>query len=129
MRLGVIISMYEEYENTLENIKKIRNYNFPIILIQSKPKDPNKKINSNLVDYYKIFPDITGTGNLFTGDAAKTISHPLGRNLSHAFKTAKSFDIDWWIVILGDVKIENFNGKKLLIKCNTKIKPWESLEK
>ena len=51
MRLGVIISMYEEYENTLENIKKIRNYNFPIILIQSKPKDPNKKINSNLVDY------------------------------------------------------------------------------
>ena len=86
-----------------ENIKTIKNNNFPIILIQSKPKDTNKIINSNLVDYYKMFPDITGTGNLFTGDAAKTISHPLGRNLSHAFKTVKSFDADWWIVILGDV--------------------------
>jgi len=123
MKIGVIISMYEEYENTLENIKTIKKNNFPIILIQSKPKDPNKIINSNLVNYYKMFPDITGTGNLFTGDAAKTISHPLGRNLSHAFKTAISFDVDWWIVILGDVKIENFNGiKKIINKMKSKNK-------
>ena len=83
MKIGVIISMYEEYENILENIKTIKNNNFPIILIQSKPKDPDKIIDSTQVDYYKMFSDITGTGNLFTGDAAKTISHPLGRNLCH----------------------------------------------
>ena len=123
MKIGVIISMYEEYENILENIKTIKNNNFPIILIQSKPKDPNKIIDSTQVDYYKMFPDITGTGNLFTGDAAKTISHPLGRNLCHGFKTAKSFDVDWWIVILGDVKIINFGGiKKIINKMKSKSK-------
>ena len=92
-------------------------------MIQSKPKDPDKIIDSVQVDYYKMFPDITGTGNMFTGDAAKTISHPLGRNLCHGFKIAKSFDVDWWIVILGDIKISNFNGiKKIINKMKSKSK-------
>jgi hypothetical protein len=123
MKIGIIISMYEEYDIAMENIQTIKKNNFPIILIQSKPKNPDKIIDSTKVDYYKIFLDITGTGNLFTGDAAKTISHPLGRNLGHGFKTAKSFDVDWWIVILGDVKITNFNGiKKIINKMKSKSK-------
>jgi len=94
----------------MRNIHNINKNSLPLIVVQSDPKDPDKIINSNFVNYYKKFPDITGTGNLFTGDAAKTISHPLSRNLSHAFKIAKSFDVDWWIVLLGDVELYNFKG-------------------
>ena len=123
MKIGFIISMYEEYDNIIENIQIIKKYNFTIILIQSKPKEPKRIMNSDHVDYYKMFPDITGTGNLFTGNAAKTISHPLGRNLEHGFKITKSFDVDWWIVILGDVKITNFKGiKKIINKMKTENK-------
>jgi hypothetical protein len=123
MKIGIIISMYEEYENTLKNIKIINNNKLPIILIQSEPKDIHKNIDSDQVSYYKMFPDITGTGNLFTGDAAKTISHPLGRNISQGFNIAKSFDIDWWVIILGDVKITNFNGiKKIINKMKSENK-------
>ncbi len=115
MKIGAIISLYDEYDNTVKNIEILNKYSLPIIAIQSDPKNTNKIIDSNLVNYYKLFPDITGTGNLFTDIAEKTISHPLSRNLMHAFDNAKSFDVDWWIVLLGDVEISSLVGIKKII--------------
>jgi len=119
MKIGVIISVYNEFENTLKNIRIINDNSFPIIVIQSDPNDSNKIINSNLVSYYKLFHDITGSENLFTSDSERTISHPMSRNFSHAFTITKSFDVDWWITIIGDVEISNFNG---IIKIINKMK-------
>lgn len=119
MKIGVIISVYNEFENTMKNIRIFNDYSLPIIVIQSNPNNPNKIINCNLVSYYKLFPDITGTGNLFTNDDRRTISHPMSRNFSHAFTIAKSFDVDWWITIIGDVEISNLNG---IMKIINKMK-------
>lgn len=119
MQIGVIASVYNEYDNVMRNIREIKKNSLPIILVQSDPHDSTKIIDSNLVDYYKKFPDITGTGNLFTGEASKTISHPLSRNLSHAFNIAPSFDVDWWIIILGDVEFYNLKG---ILKIIDKMK-------
>jgi len=116
MKIGVIISVYNEFENTLKNIRIINDNSFPIIVIQSDPNDSNKIINSNLVSYYKLFHDITGSENLFTSDSERTISHPMSRNFSHAFTITKSFDVDWWITICGDVVINNFNGIEKIIQ-------------
>ena len=116
MKIGVIISLYAEYENTLKNINFLKANSLPVIVIQSEPPDKNKIIDVSLVDYYKKFPDIVGTENVFTDIAERTICHPLGRNLSHAFKIAKSFDVDWWIVILGDVELSSLEGITKIIK-------------
>jgi hypothetical protein len=115
VKIGVIISVYNEYENVMRNIRTINKNLFPIVLIQSDPNDLDKIIDSNLVNYYQMFPDIVGTENLFTEDAEKTISHPLSRNISHAFTVTSSFDADWWIVLLGDMKIHNFDGIEKII--------------
>lgn len=115
MKIGVIISLYDEFDSTIENINVINKHSFPNIIVQSDPNDPEKIINSNLVTHYKLFPDITGTGNLFTDVAEKTISHPLSRNLSYAFSKASDYDVDWWVVLLGDMKLFNFNGIQKII--------------
>ena len=119
MNIGIIISVYNEFENTMKNIRVLTDNSLPIIVIQSNPNDPNKIIDPNLVSYYKLFPDITGSGNLFTSDSKITISHPMSRNFSHAFTIAKSFDVDWWITIIGDVEISNLNG---IMKIINKMK-------
>lgn len=116
MKIGFIISVYNEYDTTMKNIHFLKESLLPIIVVQSEPNDPSKIIDSSLVDYYKKFPDIAGTVNVFTDNPEKTINHPLGRNLSHAFRTAKSFDVDWWIVILGDVKLFSLKGITKIIK-------------
>jgi len=123
VKIGVIISMYDEYDNVIKNIQNINKNSFPIIVVQSEPKDSDKIIDSNLVNYYKKFPDIMETGNIFTDDATKAICHPLSRNLSHAFKTANSFDVNWWIVLFGDVELYNFKGIiKIINKMNSQNK-------
>lgn len=123
MKLGVIISVYTEYENTMKNINLLKANSIPIIVVQSEPSNPEKIIDYSLVDYYKKFPDIAGTENVFTDIAERAISHPLGRNLSHAFRSAKSFDVDWWVVILGDVELTGLGGiKKIIQKMNSNHK-------
>ena len=123
MKIGVIISMYDEYDNVTRNIQNINKNLFPIIVVQSDPKDSEKIIDSNLVNYYKKFPDIMGTGNIFTDDASKAICHPISRNLNHAFNATNSFDVDWWIVLFGDVELYNFNGIiKIINKMNSQNK-------
>ena len=119
MKIGVIISVYNEFENTMKNIRVFNDYSLPIIVIQSDPNDPNKIIDSNIISYYRLFPDITGTRNLFTSDSKKTIAHPMSRNFNHAFTIAKSCDVDWWFTIVGDVEISNLNG---IMKIINKMK-------
>jgi len=116
MKIGVIISLYAEYENTLKNIHFLKKQSIPMIVVQSEPPDPKKIIDSKLVDHYKKFPDIAGTENIFTDIAEKTICHPLGRNLSYAFRTAQSYDVDWWIIILGDVELFGLEGINNIIE-------------
>lgn len=116
MKIGFIISMYNEYENVMKNIHFLKDNSVPIIVVQSDPNDQNKIIDSDLVDHYKKFPDLAGTSNIFTNDPKKTINHPLGRNLSYAFRTTQNFDVDWWIIILGDVEVFGLKGIIKIIK-------------
>jgi len=116
MKIGFIISVYTEYENTMKNIHFLNSESIPTIIVQSDPNDPDKIIDSNLVNHFKMFPDLAGTSNVFTDNPEKTINHPLGRNLSYGFRTAQSFDVDWWVVILGDVEISALKGIFKIIK-------------
>jgi len=117
MKISFIISVYNEFDNTMKNIHFLKKNSIPIIVVQSDPHDPKKIIDSKLVDYYKMYPDFVGTVNEFTSDSEKTISHPLGRNLSHGFKIAKSFDdVEWWVLILGDLELFGLQGITKIIK-------------
>ena len=55
MNFGLIISVYDEIDETIETIKTFKENQFPIIVIQSDPNNPKKTINPNSVNYYKLF--------------------------------------------------------------------------
>ena len=76
MKISFIISVYIEYDNTMKNIRFLKENSVPIIVVQSEPNDTSKIIDSSLVDYYKKFPDIAGTVNVFTDNPEKSINHP-----------------------------------------------------
>jgi hypothetical protein len=121
MKIGFIISMYDEYENVNKNIEKLKD-NHPIIVVQSDPKADDLKLNNNLVDHYKILSDLASTRENYIkeraslGTKGSTIpARALSRNFSYGFTQAKNFDVSWWIVILGDVKIENLIGIEKII--------------
>lgn len=127
MRIGCIISMYDEIDQVNYNIKSLKNENCPIIVIQSNPTHNYEILDESKVDFYKLLPDVAGSkenyieiGKRAAGYAEGKISDiaakALTRNFSHAFKAATNFDVDWWLVVLGDVKIHNLIGIKKIIK-------------
>lgn len=114
--------MYDEIDTVLNNIKIIKKENLSIIVIQSDPKNIDHILDKTKVDYYKLFPDIAGSKDEYekerkseTEKGTTTPAKSLTRNFSHGFTVSKQFDVDWWIMILGDIHISNLNGIKKLI--------------
>ena len=48
MKIGFIISVYTEYENTMKNIHFLKSESIPTIVVQSDPNYPHKVIDSNM---------------------------------------------------------------------------------
>jgi len=121
MNFGLIVSIYDEIDETTETIKTFKENQFPIIVIQSDPNNPKKIINSNSVNYYELFSDFAGSKDQYVQEridtkGSTTPTKALTRNFSKAFSVAKNFDVDWWITICGDVVINNFNGIEKIIQ-------------
>lgn len=121
LKIGFIISMYDEIEQVSKNIEVIKKENGTVIVIQSDPKNSAKLLDKTHVDYYELLPDLAGSKEQYVNERSvakgSTIpSRAITRNYSHAFNYSKNFDVDWWISILGDVSISNLNGIKNLIR-------------
>ena len=61
MKIGIIISMYDEIETTQNSIMNLKQENCPIVVIQSDPNDPSKTISSSSVDFYEKLSDLAGS--------------------------------------------------------------------
>ena len=116
MEIGFIISMYDEIEPVRENIDFIKGNNCRLIVIQSDPKDQAKIVSDERVDHYELLPDLAPSPKAYHDQRAQDIgtsdvpARALSRNFGHAFTAARGFSADWWVSILGDVRITKLAG-------------------
>lgn len=121
MKMGFIISMYDEIKKVNETIKVVKKNNYHIIVIQSDPKNENELLDQKKVEHYELLEDLAGNKEQYIEerkhmDKGTTIpAYALSRNYSHGFLAAKKFDVDWWVAILGDVEISNLLGIEKII--------------
>ena len=62
MKLGFVISMYDEINTVNSTINNIKKNNSPIIVIQSDPNQSEKLVEQNQVDFYQ---NNKKSGNLY----------------------------------------------------------------
>jgi len=60
MKIGFIISMYDEIIQASKSVEVVKRQGCPIIVIQSDPKDEDKILDKTQVDYYEMLPDLAG---------------------------------------------------------------------
>lgn len=122
MKIGFIISFYDEIEIVEKNVSFLKREKCPLVIIQSKPKEQSKILKEENVDFYELLPDMAGSREEFRDikdailDEDKTTVKPLSRNFGLAFQKASAIDVDWWVTILGDIKIKNLQGIKKIIQ-------------
>lgn len=122
MKIGFVISMYDEIDKVNETIVIAKKNNCPVIVIQSDPKNKNELLNPKSVEHYELLEDIAGNKEQYREERrhmerGTTIpSYALSRNYSHGFLAAEKFNVDWWIAILGDVEISSLDGIKKIIE-------------
>ncbi|MGY5146754.1 MAG: hypothetical protein ACW9W4_01980 [Candidatus Nitrosopumilus sp. bin_7KS] len=121
MKIGFIISMYDEIKKVNETIRVVKRNNCPVIVIQSDPKNENELLDENTVEHYELLEDLAGNKEQYVEerkhmDKGTTIpAYALSRNYNQGFSAAKKFDVDWWVAILGDVEISNLLGIEKII--------------
>ena len=59
MKIGFVISMYDEINMVQETIKKLHEHDCVIIVIQSDPGDKKKIVNSETCDFYEMMSDVS----------------------------------------------------------------------
>ena len=123
MKIGFIISMYDEIDIVKNTVNVLKQNNCPIIVIQSDPQQPEKLLEQNQVDFYKKLSDLAGSKEEYLKErnddnskAATTPVKAITRNFRVGFTASQNFDVDWWVVILGDISISNINGIQNIIK-------------
>lgn len=126
MKLGLVISMYDEINQVVQNIENIKKKVDSLIVIQSDPNNQEKILDESIVDHYSILPDIAGTTKEYEKEREKGLStipaKAVTRNYSFATKIMKNIDVDWWIFIFGDVSITNMEGIEKILNKITKEK-------
>lgn len=121
MKIGFIISMYDEMDVVKKTVSVLKQNKCPIIVIQSDPKELSKVLDQNLVDHYEKLPDLAGSKEEYLRERsnlkdATTPVKAVTRNYGAGFLAAKKFDVDWWITILGDIAISNLEGIEKIIQ-------------
>ncbi len=125
LKIGFIITMYSEIEKVLKNIDVIKKEGCQIIVIQSDPKDNDKLLDKNKVDFYELLPDVGGSQEQYVKERTLTSgstipARAITRNYGRGFTISKIFDADWWVAIFGDVSISNLSGIKKTINIMIK---------
>lgn len=129
MKLGFVISMYDEIDITNQTVITLRQNECKIVVIQSDPGDEKKKLDKTLCDIYELLPDLAGSKQNY----AKIVegfkqgkSHPVApravtRNFSRGFSIIKDFDIDYVIALEGDEKVTSITGITKIIEKMKKL--------
>ena len=115
--------MYDEIDTSLETIKNIKTSVEKIIVIQSNPGNEKNILDKSLIDHFELLPDLASSSKNYKNERQKgglsTIpARALSRNCSKGFQISTSFEIDWWVFIMGDVLINDLSGIKKIIKKN-----------
>ena len=113
--------MYDEIDTSLETIKNIKTSVEKIIVIQSNPGNEKNILDKSLIDHFELLPDLASSSKNYKNERQKgglsTIpARALSRNCSKGFQISTSFEIDWWVFIMGDVLINDLSGIKKIIK-------------
>jgi len=125
MKIGFIISMYDEIDIVKQTILNLKKFNSKIIVIQSDPGDQKLNLDESLCDKYEKMSDIAGGREKYEkmieegkkerkGEMIGPIA--LTRNFSRGFTLIQNFDVDFVIAITGDTKITNLNGISKIIQ-------------
>jgi len=124
MKIGFVISMYDEIGIVKETILNLRKYNSKIIVIQSDPGNEEMLLDESLCDKYEKMEDIAGGRKEYAkiieekkegkGEMIGPIA--LTRNFNKGFSLIQDFDVDYVVAITGDVKITNLTGLSKIIK-------------
>ena len=61
LKIGFVISMYDEFEMVNESISCFKKNDCKVIVIQSNPGNKEKEINGDRCDGYKMLSDVTGS--------------------------------------------------------------------
>jgi hypothetical protein len=122
MNIGFLISMYDEIDTVKKTVTTLYQNNCKIVVIQSDPNDPLKILDSSLVDFYQKLSDVAGSKEdylkereSFEIEGSSTPATAITRNLSIGFSTTQNLNMDWWVIILGDILISNLSGIKKII--------------
>lgn len=118
MKLGFVISMYDEIDIVKETLLHLRDFGCITIVIQSDPGDKKFVLESNLCDKYEMMSDISGSRQNYEkvvkektegkGEMIGPIA--LTRNFNRAFTMIKNLDVEYVIALTGDTKITNLDG-------------------
>ncbi len=127
MKIGFVISMYDEIDIVKETIQNLRKFDCRIIAIQSDPGDEKMLLDNSLCDKYEKMSDIAGGREEYAkiiegkkegkGEMIGPIA--LTRNFNRGFSLIQDFDVDFVVAITGDVKITNLVG---ILKIIEKMK-------
>jgi len=130
MKLGFVISMYDEIGIVKETLLNLRELGCITVVIQSDPGDKKFILELDLCDKYEMMPDISGGRQNYEkivkektegkGEMIGPIA--LTRNFNRAFTLIKNFDIDYIVALTGDKKITNLGGILKIIKKMKKQK-------
>jgi hypothetical protein len=124
MKIGVVISMYDEIDIVKETISNLRKYGSKIIVIQSDPGNEKMTLDESLCDRYEKMSDIAGGREKYAGiieekkEGKRESIGPIAltRNFSRGFTLIQDYDIDYVIAITGDAKITNLKGISKIVK-------------
>ena len=121
MKIGFIITMYDEIDTVQKTLEILDQNDCSIIIIQSDPNQSSKLLDEDTVDFYQKLPDLSCTEEEYLKEMGLkpgvTIgSRAITRNYGAGFTAAQNFDADWWVAITGDVTISNLNGIKEIIE-------------
>ena len=124
MKIGFVISMYDEIDIVKETILNLRKHNSKIIVIQSDPGNEKMVLDESLCEKYEKMPDIAGGREEYAkvieekkegmGEMIGPIA--LTRNFNRGFTLIRDFDVDYVVAITGDTKITNLNGISKIIE-------------
>lgn len=131
MKLGFVISMYDEIDIVKKTIQNLKISNSKIVIIQSDPGNNAMILDDSLCDKYEKMTDLAGGREKYEkmieegkkegkGEMIGPIA--LTRNFSRGFSLIQNFDVDFVIAITGDTKITNLNGISKVIQKMKKDK-------
>jgi hypothetical protein len=118
MRLGFVISMYDEIDTVKSTLINLKKSNCVTVVIQSDPGEKKIILDSNLCDKYEMMSDLAGNRQNYEkiveekkegkGEMIGPIA--LTRNFNKGFSLIKDFELDYVIALTGDTKISSLKG-------------------